>query len=726
MKGPSASAGGDEVQLRELTAAWLELHEQGEDPNLTDLCVDRAELEAELRRRIAALEKLDAWISDDDSPSDASDATEPEETPRRIGRFRIVREVGRGGMGVVYEAEEDGLPRRLALKVLSRRALERPDSRNRFRIEAVALAGLKHAHIVEVHEFGHDAGLDFIAMPFIDGRGLDQWRLGRADDSIRAVAQIGVEVAGALDAAHRQGVTHRDVKPSNILIDRDGHSCLVDFGLARIDGSPGPTRSGPLLGSVSYLAPERFEGITDPRGDVYSLGVTLYEALTERRPFEGNSEAEIVHRILEGKAVPPRDLDPAIPRDLAMVVSKAMARELVDRYSSAGAFADDLRRFLDGKPVTARPVPPFERFARWHRRNPALAALVWALFTSLSLGLATAIVLYREAAQQREQAAQGERLAREALAEISDLVAQDAFFSQVPTTQMRAKMLLMAQEYHDRAASRANADAGARSGWALASRRTGEIEEALGHFDRAEANLKRSIAEYDALIRDDPGEADYRFGLFHALQSYWFGLDAPETPRGRAEVEAQRRAFDTIRSLAEEEPANPHYRDCLASQGVRWGAVLMRLNDAAEAERAIRSAMATAEALSQDAPDQPGFRKHVAGGWYELGALHSRLGRFEEAADAFANSARVNGEIAARLPNDQGYRYYRASALRSEGEALSRLGRTKATISRLEEARAMTEILVKEQPDYRFYVRLQEEVAEMLRNAKGRTEARES
>ena len=501
------------------------------------------------------------------------------------------------------------------------------------------------------------------------------------DTSIRRVTQIGAEVADALDAAHRKGVTHRDVKPSNILIDADGHSWLVDFGLARIDGTPGPTGSGPLLGSVCYIAPERFEGITDPRGDVYSLGVALYEALTGQRPFEGKSEAETIHRILGGKAIPSRSHNPAIPRDLAMVVSKAMARDIADRYASAGLFADDLRRSLDGKPVTARPIPPFERFVRWHCRTPALAALVWALFTSLGVGLAAATLLFREAAYQREEARQGERWARKALADISNLVAQDAFFSQAPTTQTRATMLRTVQEYYDRVTSRGHADRDTRSQWALALRRAAGIEEALGHIDQAEANLKRSIAEYEALIRDFPRAAAYRFGLFHALQSYWFGVDEPGTPRGRAEKEAQRRALDTIRSLVEAEPANPYYRDCLASQGLRWGIVLMQLNKTAEAEQTIRSAMATAEALSREVPDEPGFRKHVAGGWFELGRLHSHLGRFEEAADAFGNSARVNGEIAARLPNDQGYRYYRASGLMGEGKALAQLDRTGAAIS---------------------------------------------
>jgi serine/threonine protein kinase len=369
-------------RLRELTATWLELREQGEDSDPVKLCADRPELVPDLRRHIEALAKLDTWLDVDGLESGLSSREEPEEPPERVGRFRIIRELGRGGMGVVYEAVEENLGRRVAVKVLRRDALKQPTHRARFRIEALALAGLQHAHIVEVREFGHADGVDYIAMPFVDCRSLPLWptESARRDGNlhgqgpqelpaIRTIARIGAEIAEALAAAHHKGVFHRDVKPSNILIDTQEHSWLVDFGLARIDGTPGPTGSGPLLGSVSYIAPERFEGVTDPRGDIYSLGVTLYEALTGRRPFEGRAEAEIINLILKGEAIPPRRLNPRIPRDLEVIVRKAMARELTDRYLSASLMADDLRRFLEGRPVLARDPGPAGRLVRWARRR---------------------------------------------------------------------------------------------------------------------------------------------------------------------------------------------------------------------------------------------------------------------------------------------------------------------------------------------------------------------
>jgi tetratricopeptide (TPR) repeat protein/tRNA A-37 threonylcarbamoyl transferase component Bud32 len=733
MNPPDVPGDDERSRLRDLTAAWLELCERGEEPDLASLCGDRPELMADLRRRIEALAKLDSWLDTDGAASEPSNEAMPEEFPARVGRFRIVRELGRGGMGVVFEAVEQDLGRRIALKVLRRSALEQPTHRSRFRVEALALAGLDHAHVVEVYEFGHAGGVDFIAMPLIDGQGFDDWLLGSPDTDgsphpdksrghppVHVVARIGAEVADALDAAHRQGVTHRDVKPSNILIDKEGHSWLVDFGLARIDGTPGPTGSGPLLGSVAYIAPERFEGVTDPRSDVYSLGVTLYEALTGKRPFEGGSEAETVHKILECDAIPPRRLDPGIPRDLETIVRKAMARELADRYPSAAALADDLRRFLDGRPVATRPVPPVERLVRWHRRSPVMATLLWALLASLILGLVGTTTLYREAARQREEAKDSERWAREALADISDLVAQDSFFSRSPTTEARATLLRKVQDYYERVIRRGDSDPTARSSWALACRRASDIEEARGHLDWAESNLKRSIEAYESLIRDFPGRDDYRFGLFHALRSYWFGETGRPTPLGRAEVEAQRRALETIHSLVAAEPTNADYRDGLAAQGVRWGCLLVGLGEPAEAEKTIRTAIATAEALSGEVPDRPEFHRHVAGGWFELGRLFVDLGRFEEAADAFGNSARVNAEIAARIPNDRGYQFDWANSLKYEGDYLSQTGRPEEGIRRLEAARSLVDALLKKQPDYRYYTLLRDETDRKLRDARGR------
>ena len=724
-------------RLHDLTAEWLERSEQGEEPDLAELCHDRPELVSDLRHHIEALRKLDAWLDADGAASRPASEDGPEESPSRVGRFRIVRELGRGGMGVVYEAEEEPFGRRVALKILRRSTLEHPAHRTRFRIEAQALAWLDHAHIVEVYEFGHANGTDFIAMPFIDGQSLDKWLLNHTDEAPRVdkpressspqrVARIGAEIADALASAHRKGVFHRDVKPSNILVDGDGHSWLVDFGLARIDGTTGPTRSGPLLGSVAYIAPERFEGVTDQRGDIYSLGVTLYEALTAKRPFEGNSEAETISRILEGKAIPPRKLDSRIPRDLETVVQKATARDPSDRYASAANLADDLRRFLEGRPVTARSVPTVERFLRWHRRSPVVAVLVWGLFVSLSSGLVVTTIFYREALHQRREAKEDERWAREALADISELVAQDSFFSRSPTTEARAILLRKVQDYYERVITRGDADRAARSYWALTCRRVAEIETALARPDHAASNLKRSIEAYESLIKDFPSENKYRFGLFHALLSCRIGGDARYPELERFELEAPRRALETIRALVEIEPKNADYRDCLAAQGLVWGGLLRAKGETSEAEQTIRSAIATAKAVSEEVPDRPEFRKNVAGGWFELGRLFMHVGRLEEAVEAFRNSSRTYAETAARVPEMKAIQYDWVRSLEFEGNSLIRQGRCEEGVRCLKEAISLIKTLLRNQPDYRPYIKIRDEIDRTLRDVGAKAETNDS
>ena len=739
---PPIESGDDRARrLRDLTVEWLERCEQDKEPDLAELCHGEPELVSDLRQNIEALRKLNAWL---DADADADGVASrpagedvPEESPSRVDRYRIVRELGRGGMGVVHEAEQEPLGRRVAIKILRRSAIEHLAHRTRFLIEAQALALLDHPHIVKVYEFGHADGRDFIAMPFIDGRSLDKWLLDqtgeaprddktRETSSPRKIARIGAEIADALASAHRKGVFHRDVKPSNILIDGNGNSWLVDFGLARIDGTDGPTRSGPMLGSVAYIAPERFEGVTDQRGDIYSLGVTLYEGLTSKRPFEGKSEAETISRILEGKAITPRKLDSRIPRDLETVVQKAIARDPSDRYASAANLADDLRRFLEGRPVTARPVPTMERFLRWHRRSPVLAVLVWALFVTLSSGLIMTTIFYREALRQRGAAEENERWARDALAEISELVAQDSFFTRSPTTEARAILLRKVQDYYEKVITEGDADRAARSYWALTCRRVAEIETALGHTDLATSNLKRSIEAYDSLIKDFPSENAYRFGLFHALLSCRVGGDARYPELEPFELAAPRRALETIRTLVEIEPKNADYRDCLAAQGLVWGVLLRAEGKTSEAEQTIRSAMATAKAVSEEVPSRPEFRKNLAGGWLELGRLFMDVGRREEALEAFQNSSRTYAETVARARKMTAIQYDWARSLGFQGNFLIRQGRSEEGVRSLKVAGSVIERLLKDQPDYRPYVEMRDEINRTLRDVGTKTKTIDS
>ena len=298
--------------------------------------------------------------------------------PKRLGEYRIVRRIGQGGMGVVYEAVHETLDRRVAVKMLPPHMAASDRYVARFVREAKAAARLHHTNIVPVFGVGEDDGTHFYVMQLIDGKGLDE--TGAADGHLesahfRHVAEIGVKVARALEYAHQHGVLHRDVKPANILIDEAEDVWVTDFGLARVADAGNVTASGDVVGTLRYMPPESFQGKCDCRSDVYGLGATLFELLAGRPAFEDEHRSTLLRRIMDEE--PPRlqSLVASVPSDLETIVCKAMEKEPDARYQTAGDLADDLQRFLDDCPIQARRITAWYRLRRWSRRNPALATL---------------------------------------------------------------------------------------------------------------------------------------------------------------------------------------------------------------------------------------------------------------------------------------------------------------------------------------------------------------
>ena len=310
--------------------------------------------------------------------------------PERIGEFRILRELGRGGMGVVYEAVQESLWRHVAVKAIHHTQFD-AKRLQRFQREAQAVAQLHHTNIVPIFGVGEHDGLPYYAMQYIRGRGLDSlldlWRKEGSPPNAerwRIAARFASQAAEALGYAHEQGVLHRDIKPANLLIDEHDAVWVTDFGLAKMVGHDELTASGDVIGTLRYLAPESLRGISEGRSDVYSLGLTLYEMLTLRPPFGDLTPSELLHRVSDGRPVRPRQLEPSIPRDLETIVLKATARDLKDRYPTAQALADDLRAFLDDRPIQARRANFVERTWRWSRRNRMTAALATLAACSIS------------------------------------------------------------------------------------------------------------------------------------------------------------------------------------------------------------------------------------------------------------------------------------------------------------------------------------------------------
>lgn len=341
----------------------------------------------------------------------------------RLGDYRLLREIGRGGMGIIYEAVHEPLGRHVALKILPPQATL--DSRyvRRFEREAKAAARLHHTNIVPVFGVGACEGVQFYLMQYIRGRSLDRVVRDSGPRPPEEVARIGRQAADALAYAHSQNVLHRDIKPSNLLVDEQGTVWVTDFGLAKLEGEEALTVSGDMMGTLRYLPPERLDGPGDARSDVHALGLTLYELLTGRPAFGAADNAALIKQIQQGEATPPRRLRPSVPVDLETIILKAMAREPGSRYSTAAALADDLRRYQADESIMARPPSVAERCSRFARRNKAVVLGLSAVMASLALGLVIAAVFAVGEARQRSladaarrEADRGNYLARVSLA----------------------------------------------------------------------------------------------------------------------------------------------------------------------------------------------------------------------------------------------------------------------------------------------------------------------
>ncbi|MCY3002649.1 MAG: protein kinase [Planctomycetota bacterium] len=462
-----------------------------------------------------------------ESLSHESDAELPEGL-ERLGHFRIERELGRGGMGIVYAAFDEELKRPVALKLLPRALLSSAPARARFQREANLAARLDHPGICAVHSAGVTDGRPWIAMRRLQGHSLaesiasarklrDSKQENRTSPDARALARCIGSVARALAFAHARGVIHRDVKPSNVIVTADGQPVLLDFGVAfDVDlGAAQLTRTGETAGTPSYLAPELISGELrrpDERCDVYALGVTLYECLTLRQPYAAPTRDALYRTILDGGAVDVRRWNAEVPKDLAVIVATAIERDPDRRYASAEAFASDLAAFVEGRGIAARRAGTAERVLRWARREPRQAGLAVALLaTALAAAVAGGILL-----DSRKEAAAVRAVQRQR--ELEEQISR-AF----ATLGLRTS--LQAAEDFEHVLEIEPGNAEAQLGLILARLRAGDDEAALTllrdaprtpAFERLHA-----IAEHRPTVDDDPAwlERATAFELFASSEA---------------------------------------------------------------------------------------------------------------------------------------------------------------------------------------------------------------
>jgi len=644
--GPSGwtpeSITGDDPRVVLALEEYLAARERGEWPDRRDFLARHAPVAARLAECLESLERLEQAVHHFD-PSRLEEtgpflaASLDLSPPTRLGDYQIIRELGRGGMGIVYEAVQVSLGRSVALKLLPFTAAIDPRQVQRFQVEVQAAAHLHHPHIVPVYAVGCESGIHYYAMQLISGQSLAAiisglrdlrtnspglWSSGSGSESLipvadgsmqreptrrsgtgrerragaffRQVARLGLQAAEALEHAHSLGVVHRDVKPANLLVDDRGQLWVADFGLARLQGDSGLTVTGDLLGTIRYMSPEQAlaqRGIVDHRTDLYSLGVTLYELVTLRPAFQGGDIQSLVYQITHEEPVPPSRFHSVIPRDLETIVLKAMAKEPINRYATAQELADDLRRFLEDRPILARRPSPAERAVRWARRHRAVVvsgavALVLALFClSISTVMIWAAMSRAETASQAKEVELNRAQANLEMAHrVLDLYLDtaEAWFPRDPGEHLQYNGLLKnALTYYEQIASQNDSDPRVKIRTFGAYTRVGDVRVALG---------------------DDHG----------ALEAY-------------------RQAMRIMVERLDREPASDRDHATLAGVLGKFGKILRRQAIYGPAEWSIHESVRLFQQVVDHDPRSVDWRLALANARNQMASLQGETGRIEEA-----------------------------------------------------------------------------------------------
>ncbi len=615
--------------------------------------------------------------------------------------YQILGELGRGGMGVVYKARQQSLNRLVALKMVLSGAHASAAQLARFHTEALSVARLQHPNIVQIYDVGEHAGLPYFSLEYVDGIPLDK-KIDRKPQQPRYAAELVQSLARTMHVAHQNNIIHRDLKPANVLLTKEGVPKITDFGLAKaVEDDSSQTRSGTILGSPSYMSPEQARGAVKdvgPLADLYTLGSVLYELLTGRPPFQGATVMETLDQVLSREPLPPSQLQPTVPPDLETICLKCLQKEPHKRYRDCEALADDLRRFLAGEPILARPVSQTERLWRWCKRNPRVAWLSAAvLLLLLTVAITSTISAVRIAHEKKlaieardlatrkaneaeqakmlaDQRAVAEAAAREladenakvasdqaqfALTTIQTLVdrAQKRLDDAPGNRELKIDLLKAAMDGLQEVSAMAKGSSTIEPTMAAAHMKMGLICKQLGQTEAAMEQFDRCRAITEARAKEKPNIDSRKSNLAAVLT-----VMGDMSQELRRDMEASLAYYQQALKLREEMHLTPNKGEGelevvkvklgLAEGYTRVATAIYRMGDPAEALKYFRQALQLRQELVDANPMNASMQQDLARTCMALGETSFRLNELDEARRWYAQCFEVRQRLFAANPKD--------------------------------------------------------------------------